>query len=238
MPIRDFQDRLSSFYEFNRQSRLLELDGKRDVDPALLSRRQEALESLLVLYQRITERSTLAKALADPYFPLTMQRRLNGVEFVREPQFGNLTDSRLTTIMGESLLERAEIFLSIREDLGQFNTDSQVLDMRLKGSPQEALPEGVRCNHCGGCCEIRGGSPQFTRPFRPPDHWLVYFQGDGLDHQRFCPFLFEYFATAKYFCAIYNVKPRGCWEFDREECEFLQKDVAMERATHAQADGH
>jgi len=95
----------------------------------------------------------------------------------------------------------------------------------------------IWCEYCGGCCEIRGGGSDFSGSSKLPSLWYVYFRGDGCEYQRFCPFLFEYFATAKFFCAIYKIKPKCCWEFEREECEFLQKDVARERAERSRATG-
>ena len=229
-PKSSFRQRFIDFCELNLQVRTLELQGKMGSNPALASRWQKALESLLTLYQKAADRLILAKALTDPYLPLTMLLKLNVVEFVREPRFGDLTYTHLARIMSEHLMKRAEIFLSIRGDLRRFNKYGQLSNMRLTGSPQESLPGEGWCNYCGGCCEIRGGLPEFSGPFSPPDHWFFYFRGDSIDHQRFCPFLFEYFASAKYFCAIYKVKPKGCWEFDREECQFLKEDVSKEGA--------
>ena len=234
-PISEFQQRFIESCELNCQLRKLELHGQSDSDPGLLSRRQQALESLLALYLGAADRSIVATAITDPYFPLTMLRKLNVVELAREPRFVELTDERLGEIMSEQLLKWAEMFLSIRRDVTRLNTDAHVSNLKLTGSPQEVLPDGGWCNYCGGCCEIRGGPPEFTGPFSPPDYWLVYFHGDGCDHQRFCPFLFEYFASGKYFCAIYKVKPTCCWEFGQEECEFLQEDLGRKNAAFTQA---
>ena len=141
-----------------------------------------------------------------------------------------MDEETLSGIIAGHLLNWAEIFHLIRRDLVELNSNGRVSTMNLQGSPQESLSESSGCDYCGGCCEIRGGPPEFTDGFEPPERWFLYFRGDGCSHQRFCPFLFEYFATGKFFCSIYRVKPKCCWTFDREECEFLQKDVARERA--------
>ena len=141
-----------------------------------------------------------------------------------------LSEESLARIAAEHLLAWAKIFLSIRLALKSLNKDGQVSTMTLEGSPEENIPQTGNCSHCGYCCEIRGGPGGFTGSVEPPSEWLLYFRGDGTGYQRFCPFLFEYFAMSKFFCSIYLIKPQCCWEFDREECDFLQKDIARERA--------
>jgi hypothetical protein len=227
--ISSFLRRFTAFCDFNHRSRDLELQGKSD--PEILGRWHEALNSLTAFYQQDWECEWVARALADPYFPISKLRKLNAEEFATEPGFVNLSQESLTGIVAEHLLKWAEIFLAIREELEWFNENGLVSAMRLPVSPQEVFPKTGWCEHCGGCCEIRGGSPEFTATFELPGSWQLYFGGEGCRSQRFCPFLFEYFATDRYFCSIYQIKPKCCWEFDREECEFLQNDVARERAS-------
>jgi hypothetical protein len=229
MPLADFSKRFIEFCELNRQRREGELRGETSLDAGVTSGWQKALDLLAQIYPQTHHRELLRKGLADPYFPVSMLRKVNVEEFAREPAFADLAEERLARIAAEHLLNWAEIFGHIRQDLASFNTYSRVSSLVLEGSPRESLPESSECNYCGGCCEIRGGPPEFTGGFEPPEQWSVYFRGDGCVHQRFCPFLFEYFATGKYFCSIYRVKPECCWAFDREECEFLQSDVARER---------
>lgn len=216
-----------NFCQINRSRREQEIQGKSKLD---VSGWYEALDSLVSCYQIQTERQLLIEALSDPYFPFTKLEKLNVQELGREPGLNDLSEESLARIAAEHLLEWAKIFQSIRLALRSLNKDGQVSSMRLKGSPQETIPQTGSCNHCGCCCEIRGGPAEFTGSIEPPSEWLIYFRGDGSGYQRFCPFLFEYFATGKFFCSIYLIKPQCCWEFDREECDFLQKDAARERA--------
>jgi hypothetical protein len=216
-----------NFCQINRSCREQEIQGKSKLD---VSGWYEALDSLVSCYQIQTERQLLIEALSDPYFPFTKLEKLNVQELGREPGLNDLSEESLARIAAEHLLEWAKIFQSIRLALRSLNKDGQVSSMRLKGSPQETIPQTGSCNHCGCCCEIRGGPAEFTGSIEPPSEWLIYFRGDGSGYQRFCPFLFEYFATGKFFCSIYLIKPQCCWEFDREECDFLQKDAARERA--------
>lgn len=223
-----FLRQFAVFCDFNHRQRDLEVLGKSD--PEILSRWHAALDSLTAFYQQDWQCELVARALADPYFPLSKLQKLNAEEFAAEPGFVNLSQESLAGIVAEHLLKWAEIFLSIREELERLNENGLVSSMILPGTPQEDFPETGWCEHCGGCCEIRGGPPEFTASCELPESWQLYFRGDGCKSQRFCPFLFEYFATGKYFCSIYRIKPKCCWEFDREECEFLQNDVARERA--------
>lgn len=237
MPTSSFQQRFIDFCEYNRQLRTLELEGESGSSTEILSGWHEALTSFTDCYQQGWERELMVKALADPYFPLSKLRKLNVDEFATESGSADLAEESLAKIMAGHLLSWAEIFLAIRQDLRRLNNYGLVAIMKLPGSPQETLPEIGWCDYCGGCCEIRGGPPEFTGPFQPPSRWYLYFRGDGCKYQRFCPFLFEYFATAKFFCAIYRIKPKCCWDFDLEECEFLQNDVAREQAEKSRISG-
>ena len=230
-----FLRRFIAFCDLNRRQRELELLGQ--ADPKILSPWHEALDSLTSCYQQAREREFLITGLSDPYLPLSKLRKLNVEEFSREPGFADFSEESLAKISAEHLLNWVKIFLSIRQDLKNLNNLGEISTMSLLDPPQEPLPEMIWCEYCGGCCEIRGGVPAFRGSSRPPSLWDVYFRGDGCEYQRFCPFLFEYFATAKFFCAIYKIKPKCCWEFDREECEFLQKDVARERVERSRATG-
>ena len=231
MPMSSFHKRFIAFCELNSHRRALELETGSSLTSETLSRWRETLDLLKGCYQQIRKRELVGKALEDPYFPLSKLRKLNVEQFVLEPKFADLTENVLAKILAEHLLKWTKIFVSIREDLAKLDRDGQVFGMGFTGSPSENLPEAGWCNHCGGCCEIRGGPPEFTGSFAAPDHWHAYFRGDGCEHQRFCPFLFEYYASGKFFCSIYQVKPKCCWTFDRDECDFLQRDVAREQTT-------
>ena len=230
MVISAFNQLLFDFCQINRKRWELELHHKSEVNSRPLKGWREALDSLMGCYQLSGEDQLLVKALSDPYFPLTKLLKLNIETFGREPRFRDLSGEDLGRIAADHLLEWANIFLSIRLDLERLNKHGQVSRMKLQGSAKETIPATTLCKHCGGCCEIRGGPPEFTGSIGPPSHWIVYFSGDGSKYQRFCPFLFEYFTTGKFFCSIYQIKPQCCWEFDREECDFLQKDLAREQA--------
>ena len=227
MSVSSFPRLFITFCEFNRRLRELEILGKSE--PEILSRWHEALHSLVVFYRHSSERELLLRALADPYFPLSKLRKLNAEEFMKETEGVELNDEGKSRAVAGHILKWAEIFLSIRQELERLNQSGLISSICLSGTPLEGLPKTGYCDHCGGCCEIRGGPTEFTASFELPSSWPLYFRGDGCASQRFCPFLFEYFASGRFFCSIYQVKPKCCWEFGREECEFLQSEVTRER---------
>ena len=226
MEILSFKRLFLDFYQINRSRREQEIQGRSELD---LGGWSETLFSLVSLYKLQGERQLLIEALSDPYFPFTKLKKLNVQEFQKEQGFRDLSEESLAKMAAEHFLQWAEIFLSIRQALKKINKGGRVSSLSLKGSPGETIPQKGKCKHCGCCCEIRGGPAEFTGSVEPPGEWLGYFRGDCTGFQRFCPFLFEYFAMGKFFCSIYLIKPKCCWEFDREECDFLQKDVARER---------
>ena len=236
MVISAFNQLLFDFCQINRKRWELELHHKSEVNSRPLKGWHGALDSLMGCYQLSGEDQLLVKALSDPYFPLTKLLKLNVEEFVREPWLKELSEEYLGRIAINHLLEWAKIFLSIRLDLGRLNKYGQVSSMKLQGSAKETIPTTTLCNHCGCCCEIRGGPPEFTCSIGLPSQWTVYFSVHGCKYQRFCPFLFEYFASGRFFCSIYQIKAQCCWEFDREECDFLQKDMAREQAEQVNSD--
>jgi hypothetical protein len=175
------------------------------------------------------ERALVRRALSDPYFPLTKYWRLNAEGFAAEPASAPISARRLTRRMAAHLSHWVRAFLAIRRDLTLAQQEGRMGGMKFGGSPQEGPPDGGWCDLCGTCCEIRGGPPDFTAGFAPPRRWIRYFRGDISRDQRFCPFLLEYFATSAFVCSIYEVKPRCCWAFGREECAFLKADLAREQ---------
>ena len=187
-----------------------------------------ALDSVVRFYRREGARRLLVEALSNPYFPLSKLRKLNFEEFAAECKRSDFSQRDVERIVADHLLKWAEIFLSIRQDLKALENRLHLPPVNSGTSADAPLSTDGWCSHCGSCCEIRGGPPEFTGSFEVPQRWLVYFCGDGCTYQRFCPFLCEYFCSGKFFCSVYHIKPRCCWEFDRDECDFLQKDLLRE----------
>jgi hypothetical protein len=231
MPVRSFHRRFAAFAESTRERRGRQVRGDADT-PATGTRWRRRLTALSRLYLG-GERALVRRALSDPYFPVSKYRRLNAEGFAAEPPSAPMSPRRLTRRMAAHLSRWARTFLTIRRDLTLARQEGRPAGLKLGGSPQEAPPDGDWCDLCGSCCEIRGGLPDFPAGVAPPRRWIRYFRGDLSRDQRFCPFLLEYFATSAFVCSIYDVKPRCCWAFDRDECAFLKADLARELAVTA-----
>ena len=226
---RSFHYRFAAFAESIRERRAKEVRGEAGV-PATGTRWRRRLTALSRVYPG-GERALVRRALSDPYFPVTKYRQLNAEGFAAEPASIPMSPRRLTRRMAFHLNRWARTFLTIRHDLALVQQQGWRAGVEPRGSPHEGPPDGDWCDLCGSCCEIRGGPPDFPAGFAPPRRWIRYFRGDLSRDQRFCPFLLEYFATSAFVCSIYEVKPRCCWVFDREECAFLKADLARERGT-------
>lgn len=228
MPLRSFRHRFAVFAESNRERRGREVRGEAGA-PATGARWRRGLTAMSRIYLG-GERALVRRALSDPYFPVTKYWCLNAEGFAAEPASAPMSPRRLSRRVAAHLSRWVRTFLAIRRDLALAQQEGRMAGVRLGGSPLKGPPDGGWCDLCGSCCEIRGGSSEFPAPFVPPRRWNSYFRGDFSRDQRFCPFLLEYFATSAFVCSIYDVKPRCCWVFDREECAFLKADLAKERA--------
>jgi hypothetical protein len=227
MSLRSFNHRFAAFAESCRERRVREIRSQAGV-PAAGARWRRSVTALSRLCLR-GERALLRRALSDPYFPVTKYWQLNAEGFAAEQASLPRSPRRLTRRMAAHLSRWARAFLSIRRDLAQVREEGRRAGVNPGGSPDEGSPDGGWCDLCGSCCEIRGGLPDFPAGFTPPQRWIRYFRGDLSTDQRFCPFLLEYFATSVFLCSIYDVKPRCCRAFDREECAFLKADLARAR---------
>ena len=228
MPVRTFRSRFLALAESNYERRARAV-GSEAGAPAAGARWRRSLTALSRLYLG-GERALVRRALSDPFFPVTKYWRLNAEGFAAEPASALMSPRRLTRRLAAHLSLWARVFLTIRRDRARVQQEGRPAGVKPGGSPPEGPPEGDWCDLCGSCCEIRGGLPEFPTGFTPPRRWLRYFRGDLSRDQRFCPFLLEGFATSAFVCSIYEVKPRCCWAFDREECAFLKADLARERA--------
>lgn len=231
MSLRSFRHRFAALAESNHEQRARETCGEAGA-PATGALWWRSLGAVSRIYLG-GERTLVRRALADPYFPVTMFWRLNVEGFATEPASQGMSPRRLTLRMVAHLGRWVRMFAAIRRDLALLRGEGRVCRLRRTGSPREGPPDGGWCDFCGSCCEIRGGPPDFAAGFVPPRQWIRYFRGDASRDQRFCPFLVEYYATSTFFCAIYPMKPRCCWSFDREECSFLRADLARERAARS-----
>jgi hypothetical protein len=187
-----------------------------------------SLEAVLARFGKEDERSLLRRALLDPYFPLGM---------VEHTTFGNADGMRffinkrrpgLERHLGEELLRTAKAFLRIRMDIEQLFDPGTITCIPLDGR-RHRLPRDQWCTLCGICCEIGGVPPEPPYGIRYPEHWYTYLAGGAVENQQLCPFLFQYFGEGRFFCAIHNVKPFACRQFDEAACRTRVKEGGLHR---------
>ncbi|MBW1979911.1 MAG: hypothetical protein JRJ12_01705 [Deltaproteobacteria bacterium] len=201
------------FHQFARvQQELLRL-GRRGVDVSISAR----LELLLQRYPCQQDRTLLGRALVDPYFPLGMVAAtyfadVDGMRFYINKDRADLEPHLLA-----ELRQHSEAFVQIRWDIQhRFNSDS-ITCVPLDGR-EHPLPAGQWCSLCGICCQIGGVPTEHPEGVNYPEHWQEYLRGEAVVNQQVCPFLFQYFGKPFYFCAIHNIKPLSCRQFDEQAC--------------------
>jgi len=187
-----------------------------------------SLEAVLTWFGKEEERSLLRRALLDPYVPLGMVERTifanaDGMRF-----FINKRRPELERHLGEELVRTARAFLRVRTDIEQFFDRRTITCIALDGR-RHPLPADQWCTLCGMCCEIGGLSPEPPAGTRYPEHWYIYLAGGAVENQQLCPFLFQYFGEARFFCAIHNVKPVACRQFDEKACRTRVKEGGLHR---------
>ncbi len=80
------------------------------------------------------------------------------------------------------------------------------------------------CTHCGICCEIASGYPEFPLESALSPEWRGTF-GNGLGKgHRFCGFLWELERTGKSLCSVHPHRSNPCRAFERDECDNLKHD--------------
>ncbi|MGE5311929.1 MAG: hypothetical protein ACM3MN_09320 [Nitrospirota bacterium] len=187
-----------------------------------------SLEPLLAWFGKEEERSLLRRVLLDSYFPLGMVERtiFSNAEGMRF--FINKRRPELERHLGEELVRTARAFLRVRMDIEKFFDPGTITCIPIDGG-RHPLPTDQWCILCGICCEIGGVRPEPPAGTCYPEHWYVYLAGGAVENQQLCPFLFQYFGGARFFCAIHSVKPVACRQFDEEACRTRVKEGGVHR---------
>ncbi len=163
-------------------------------------------------------RATL-KAVAHSSFPLTFFFR-NLASLRGEAGWLEYSPRLQRALLLRLLRQRCAIFLEVKQWKALRGEVSPKLDA--------AEPKGgdEYCHHCGWCCEICSGFPDFPGESGISPRWRGIF-GDGLGKgHRFCAFLWEG-PGGRSFCSIHPHRSNPCRIFEREECEFLLKDPGI-----------
>ncbi len=186
------------------------------------------LEQLLACYQSKAEISILRQALLDPYFPLGMLERTMFADVVGMRFFINKHRPDLEPALAVEFVAWAEGFLRIRSDISKLFNPTTITCIPVDGL-KHPLPSGQWCSLCGVCCQIGGVPPVPPAGVHYPDYWYTFLSGKMLENQQLCPFLFQYFGEPRFFCAIHNIKPIACLQFDQKDCQ----ERLNERNLHA-----
>ncbi len=178
---------------------------------------KEVLEHLLSRYCLKKDVSALRQALLDPYFPLGMMLRTTFADVVGMRFFINKNRPDLEPKLTEELLQWATVFLRIRRDIQTLLNPETITCIPLDDR-RHPLPSGQWCTLCGVCCQIGGVPPNPADNVQYPEHWFPFLAGEAIENQQLCPFLFQYFGTSRFFCAIHNIKPLTCRQFEQKDC--------------------
>lgn len=200
------------------QQKRLRNGGCQEQDPV-----NEHLEQLLACYQRKPDISMLRQALLDPYFPLGMLKRTIFADVIGMRFFINKNRPDLAPSLAAEFVAWAAAFLTIRRDIKALFNSATITCIPVDGF-KHPLPSGQWCTLCGLCCQIGGVPPKPPPDVRYPDYWHAYLSGKTLENQQLCPFLFQYFGEQLFFCAIHNIKPLACRQFDQKDCQKRLED--------------
>ncbi|UCG11696.1 MAG: hypothetical protein JSU72_14330 [Deltaproteobacteria bacterium] len=192
------------------------------------------LTQLLHRFPLESDTSQLRHALVDPYFPVdvlvrTLFADVGGMRFFISKRRPELVD----VLIGE-LRQWCTAFRRIQEDIRAHYDPDTITCIPLDGVKHQ-LPTDQWCTLCGVCCQIGGIPPEPPTTVHYPERWHIYLAGGAMDNQQVCPFLFQYFGESRFFCAIHNVKPLACRQFDQQDCRrrLSGRDLHLNEPTHS-----
>lgn len=162
-------------------------------------------------------------AIKNRFFPLSFFVR-NILALQGEPGWKRVSPRIWKGHLHRMLEERSRIFLEVYQ--------WWLLKQKKEQSPTHALPFSLEtleqsgyCSHCGGCCEIASGFPDFPFETALPLRWQQIF-GNGLGKgHRFCAFLWELNASGLSICAIHPWRSNPCRIFEQDECAYFMSDL-------------
>lgn len=200
----------------------LNQESQRTTYAKLAESRKALIESLPAAYSQSTVLQ-IRRALGNPLFPFTFLLR-NVMALDREPNWHQRPVDLKRSDLLRLLEERSAVFCEVMDWLITRGEDRErVAATVIESSRRRDLSS--YCTHCGGCCEIASGLPEFPAGVKIPPAWKNLF-GVGLGPwQRFCPFLWEAHGKGLSLCAIHEWRPNPCRSFAEDECRYLMADI-------------
>lgn len=160
--------------------------------------------------------SAVPKAVTDPSFPMSFFLR-NVASLKADANWRALSPRLQKSRIRRLFRERSRFHLEVK----RWKAARGELAFQPPVGKDE-LADGY-CNHCGWCCEICSGYPDFPPSSEITQRWKDIF-GNGLGKgHRFCAFLWEW-EGGRSLCSIHPHRSNPCRVFEREECDFLMKD--------------
>lgn len=121
--------------------------------------------------------------------------------------------------------ERAQCLRDVRRLIAPHQGEASWKRERPRMSGDVHGAESSYCDHCGGCCEIASGLPEFPGESQLPRSWRVCFgEGLGVGH-RFCAFMWEGDRSGTSLCAIHPWRAGPCRVFEADDCELFKQDI-------------
>lgn len=167
--------------------------------------------------------SRVVEAIRNRFFPLSFFVR-NILALQEEPGWRQVSPRIWRGRLHRMLEERSKIFCEVYQWRLQKQKEAQSPFQALPSSLDDLEQPSGYCSHCGGCCEIASGLPDFPLESALPLRWQRLF-GDGVGKgHRFCPFLWELNASGLSLCAIHPWRSNPCRIFEEAECAYFMKD--------------
>ncbi|MHC1742576.1 MAG: hypothetical protein AB9873_06035 [Syntrophobacteraceae bacterium] len=178
----------------------------------------------LRIARRTLSRAQIYRSLRAPCFPTHFFVR-NLAYLERETWFarkGPVARGRWAAIL---FRERLQCFRDIRRLIGPYRGEPAWRRDPVRSLSEPRGSDTDYCDHCGGCCEIASGLPEFPVESDLPERWRLCF-GEGFSPgHRFCAFMWGGDRPGTSLCAIHPWRANPCRVFEADDCEMFKQDI-------------
>ena len=178
---------------------------------------------------------SIRRLAMDDFFPISFFLT-NTLELEKENWWKRLSPRMRRLRLMQMLRERVAIVMEVKRWTLSYRQSSRSPEPRILEDSLQLSEIAGYCTHCGMCCEMASGLPDFPPQTEIPEQWRRLF-GDGLGKgHRFCPFLWESKAPGGSLCAIHPWRSYPCRIFERDDCEFVRRDPDFKELSHRRAE--